>query len=217
MDLLSPYSKSIRQLHSFITIIKTHGSLTCMTIIDPPQAGSKLLRFRHTTLIRLRAVMINTSINHPPGLSSCLTTHWLADTRVLQCDGGRSGPTLGSGGGIERGQPERAWMGGTTPKLPLLRGCRHGRIIRPGLGVGVFQHPGRAVWLSGPTGECWEDGRNCTPSLLGIVYPVGGGIWVADEGRGGIIPREAESQGEVFRLWGVNDNGVAGSSLTDAA
>ena len=40
----------------------------------------------------------------------------------IQCGGGRSGPTLGSGGGRESGQAGRAYPGGTTPKRSLLRG-----------------------------------------------------------------------------------------------
>ena len=40
----------------------------------------------------------------------------------IQCGGGRSGPTLGSGNGRDSGRAGRAQAGGTTPKCPLLHG-----------------------------------------------------------------------------------------------
>ena len=54
-------------------------------------------------------------------------------------------------------------------------------------------------------------------SLIGSGYPVGGDVQAVDDRRGAIILREAESQGEVFGVWGGNGSGVAGSPSTDAA
>ena len=39
----------------------------------------------------------------------------------IQCGGGCSSMSLGSGGGRERGREGRARTGGTTPKHPLIR------------------------------------------------------------------------------------------------
>ena len=55
------------------------------------------------------------------------------------------------------------------------------------------------------------------PSLPGRRYPFGGDVRAVDYGRGDIIPGEADSQGEVFGVWGVNGNGVVGIPSTDSA
>ena len=49
------------------------------------------------------------------------------------------------------------------------------------------------------------------PSMLGSGYPVEGGTQAEEDGIGDIIPRQEESQGEVFGVWGGNGYGVAGS------
>ena len=79
---------------------------------------------------------------HPPGIMGYVADGiagrgllWDSDPGILggdaggpsaphhiQCGGGRSGPTMGSGDGIESGRTRREQTGGTTPKRPLLRG-----------------------------------------------------------------------------------------------
>ena len=62
-----------------------------------------------------------------------------AVTHHLQCGGGCSGLSLGhagSGGGRDAGG---AGAGGQAPSRPLLRGQRHGSVVRPPLAtVGVY-------------------------------------------------------------------------------
>ena len=77
------------------------------------------------------------------------------------------------------------------------------------MAAGGVQHPDQAVKSSGTADEYQEDGRNGMISLPGSGYPVGGGVRAADDGIGDIIPGEAESQGEVFVVWGGNCSGVA--------
>ena len=101
----------------------------------------------------------------------------------IQCGGGRSVPTLGSSGGRYIERAGQAWTEGTTPKRPIIRRWRHGKVIRPGMDAGRFQHPSRSVWFSGTVEECQEEYLNVLPSLSGSRHPVGGGIRAADDGR----------------------------------
>ena len=48
------------------------------------------------------------------------------------------------------------------------------------------------------------------PYLPVSGYPVGSGVRAADGRRESIILGETESQGEVFRVWGVNCSGFSG-------
>ena len=56
----------------------------------------------------------------------------------IQCGGGRSGPTLGSGGGRESGRSGRVRRAGTTLKRPILGVSWDFSVIRPGMDAGGF-------------------------------------------------------------------------------
>ena len=55
------------------------------------------------------------------------------------------------------------------------------------------------------------DDQNGLPSLSGSGQLVRVGVQASDDGNGDIVPGEAESQGEVLVVMGINGNGVAGS------
>ena len=76
------------------------------------------------------------------------------------------------------------------------------------MAVRGFQHLVRDVQSSGPADECQEEVHNGMPYLLGSRHPVGGGRRLADDGRRDIIRVEAYIQDSVFRVWGVNGDGV---------
>ena len=44
MDLIGPYSKSIRQQQTVRAIIKNNFSLTCMTMIDPAMGWFEIVK-----------------------------------------------------------------------------------------------------------------------------------------------------------------------------
>ena len=104
-----------------------------------------------------------------------------------------------------------------APKHPLLCGWQHGSVIRTGMANGGFQHPGRDVWSGRPGKECHEDGQNGLLSLSGSAHQVVGGVWAAYDWGGTIILVEATRKSVVFRVWGVNGDGVDDSPSTNVA
>ena len=85
------------------------------------------------------------------------------------------------------------------------------------MAAGGVRHPDWDVQLSGNVEKYREDGHNGIPSLPGSGYPVGGSLRALDDGRGSTILIEAESQGELFGVWGGNGGGVAGIPSTYTA
>ena len=61
------------------------------------------------------------------------------------------------------------------------------------MAAGGFLCPGRDVRFIGHADEWWEDGRNGMPSLSVSGHPVVGGVRLADDKRGALIPGEADS------------------------
>ena len=59
VDLIGPYSKSIRQHHPESAIIKNNDSITCMTMINPDRDWFEIIEFPCMTSTRLRSVMLN--------------------------------------------------------------------------------------------------------------------------------------------------------------
>ena len=74
MSLIGPYSKSIIQQQPGGAIIKNYVSVACMTMID--------LTTGWFYIVEIPMMMMNTYINHLPGLASFLTTRGYVDTRV---------------------------------------------------------------------------------------------------------------------------------------
>ena len=83
VKLIGPCRNFIRQHQSGSAIIRNNFGLTCRMMIDPPQASSRLLKYRRSTSMRLRALMMNTYIDNLPGFIDVVhyeviwTINWL--------------------------------------------------------------------------------------------------------------------------------------------